>query len=177
MEALGHFIFELFKIAMLSCIYTGLFFLGRLIFLQIKKRDTEFRWGKFKQVHIIIYVLLFIFSFTYYGDHGLGDSYSIPLGRWETMEAGDLYAYFIPKGTSNQIPVNAYTVKDGNLCADIEDGYMVYNLKTKKVSKFGATRQYSAYALTHDLPEVDQFLKFEQQYNSYWNGWRFWLLP
>jgi hypothetical protein len=93
------------------------------------------------------------------------------------MEAGDLYAYFIPKGTSDQIPVNAYTVKDGNLCADIEDGYLVYNLKTKKINKFGSTHQYSAYALTHHLPQVGQFLKFEKQYNSYWNGWRFWVLP
>jgi hypothetical protein len=97
MEALGHFIFELFKVAMLSCIYTGFIFLGRLMFLQIKKRKTEFRWSKFKQVPIIIYVLLFVFSFTYYGDHGLGDSYSIPLGALGNHGSGRFVCLFYPQ--------------------------------------------------------------------------------
>ena len=124
------------------------------------KGNVDLSKGKFKRVHIIIYSLLFVFSFTYYGNHGLGDESFIPLGHWETMSAGDLYAYFTPSGTSNQIAVNTYQVKGDNLCAAVDSGYIVYNLDTKKMIKFEAEQQYNAYALNHDLPVSNQFLDF-----------------
>ena len=177
MEAMGHFLFELIKIAVLSSIYAAVFLFCRSIFLKHNKENADFTKAKFKRVHIIIYSLLLVFSFTYYGNHGLGDSYNIPLGHWESMSAGDLYAYFTPSGTSNQISVSRYEVRGNNLCASVDSGYMIYNLNTKKMIKFDTEPQYNAYALSHELPDSNEFLDFFKQYNVYWNGWRFWILP
>ncbi len=177
MEALGHLLFELVKIALLSFIYTAFVFLCRAILLKLKKEKVNFNWRNFKFAYKILYGILFIFSFTYYGNHGLGDEFNIPLGYSETMKAGDLYAYFIPSGTSNQIHVNNYLVRNDNLCASVDSGYIVYNLNTKKMINFYTGQQYNNYALSHNLPVNNQLVEFFDQYKAYWNGWRFWVQP
>lgn len=122
--------------------------------------------------------LLFIFSFTYYGNHGLGDDSYIPLGHGEVMSAGDLTSYFepnIPK--SEQIYVNSYEISHDILCAKSDSFYFVYPLQTKKISRFKSEKDYHKFAVKTDLPTADQFKDFLTQYDQYWSGWRFWLLP
>ncbi|SEP04829.1 hypothetical protein [Mucilaginibacter sp. OK283] len=176
MAAAGHFIFELFKIAILSFIYSVLLGILHLIFLTAKGINPVFGKQTFNRLFKIVYASLFVFSFTYYGNHGLGDADNIPLGYGETMEAGDLLPYFCPKG-KNQVAVKNYLVRGDKLCATTYYGVMVYNLNTKQLKDFNSDEQYNAYAENHDLPPTGQMLGFEQQYNEYWSGWRFWVLP
>lgn len=176
MAAAGHFIFELFKIAILSIIYSVLLGVVHLVFLTAKGIKPVFNKRTFNRLFKIVYASLFVFSFTYYGNHGLGDEANIPLGYGETMQAGDLLPYFYPKG-KNQVAVKNYLVRREKLCATTDSGVLVYNLNTKQLKDFNSDEQYNAYAEDHDLPLTSQFLGFEQQYHDYWSGWRFWVLP
>jgi hypothetical protein len=177
MAALGHFIFELLKVAILSLLYTGIFLFGRLVLLSLKKKNTVFSPIEFNRTYKVMYGLLFIFSFTYYGNHGLGDDSYIPLGHGETMEAGDLNAYFSPNGKIAQLQVKAYQVKGNNLCMSVDSGIVVYDLNTKQIINFNEISKYNKYAFTHHLPRYIEFLDFFKQYDVYWSGWRFWILP
>jgi len=177
MEALGHFIFELFKIAILSVAYAGVLFWVGALFLRLTKRDATFSRRKFFCTYLVLYGILLVFSFTYYGDHGLGDSYHIPLGHGETMSAGDMYAYFEPGGKLEQIDIESYQVKGDYLCIATDSGYLVYNLSTRESINFDTKQEYNTYALKHNLPDADLFLDFFKQYDNYWSGWRFWTMP
>src|ERR1700759_794441 len=113
--ALFHLIFELFKIAILSTVYSG----GVLLVLRVIKHlnNTTYLDGiRFKRLYFSIYGILFVFSFTYFGDHGLGDEACLPLGHFEVMNSTDGYAYFTPAGTSEQISVDSFKVANGALC-------------------------------------------------------------
>ena len=93
------------------------------------------------------------------------------------MSEGDTFAYFVPDGESEQIRIDTYLIKDDDLCASVDSGYIVYNLKTKKINNFGTERLYNTFASAHNLPPIKQFRDFDHQYNNYWNGWWFWTLP
>lgn len=177
MASSGHFIFELFKIAILSLLYTGIFLFARLTWRSLKKKNIVFSPVEFNSTYKIIYGVLLVFSFTHYGNHGLGDDSYIPLGHGETMKAGDLNAYFSPHGKINQLQVKAYQLKGDNLCMSVDSGIVVYNLNTKQLINFDTPSNYNEYALAHELPANSEFLDFFKQYDVYWSGWRFWLLP
>ena len=177
MAVLGHFLFEILKIVLLGLIYTTIFFLAWAIISKLRGKNVDFKWYKFLVVYKVLAAVLFIFSFTYYGNHGLGDDSYIPLGHGETMSQGDSFAYFVPDGKLNQIHIDTYLVKEDHLCASVDSGYMVYNLKNKRLNNFNTELLYNTYASAHNLPATNQFREFEPQYADYWGGWRFWMLP
>ena len=177
MFVLAHLLFELIKIGILSFIYTTICLLICELVLKFKNGISGFIRSKFWLIYKVIYGLLFVFSFTYYGDHGLGDESFIPLGHWETMRLSDTFAYFNPNGKSDQIAVNTFQVKDNILCASVDSGYMVYNLKNKEMRNFKTDMLYNIYASKHNLPRNGQFYDFFSHYKDYWMGWRFWVLP
>lgn len=121
--------------------------------------------------------MLFVFSFTYYGDHGLGDEAYIPLGHFETMEAGDGNAYFTFKKSRNQLFVDSFAVKNNTLCMMTDSGLCIYDLKTDSLQTFADSFAYKQYARKEKLPPLTEFKNFEKQYAEYWNGWRFWTMP
>ncbi|MCB2376534.1 hypothetical protein LGH70_03010 [Hymenobacter sp. BT635] len=126
---------------------------------------------------------LFVFSFTYWGHHGLGDYARVPLGHGETMEEmNGVTAYFKP---IQQLPdyedageVLAYQVRHDMLCAvlDPDSTYYVYNLASKRSQLFADRTAYEAYAHGQDLPRPEEFEDFKRHYIRHWSGWRFWLL-
>jgi energy-coupling factor transporter transmembrane protein EcfT len=177
MAVLFHFLFEIVKIVILGLIYTAVIFSIRAIIRKLQKKDTDFKWYKFLIVYKVLAAVLFVFSFTYYGNHGLGDDSYIPLGHSETMSESDTFAYFVPDGKSEQMHIDTYLVKNDDLCASVDSGYMVYNLKTKQINNFNTEQLYNTFASAHNLPPIKQFRNFDHQYNNYWNGWRFWMLP
>ena len=177
MEVIGHFIFELFKIGILSVVYATLLLLIRSAFLFVQRKDPKFGKPRFFQTYRILYGLLFVFSFTYYGDHGLGDESKIPIGYRETMSAGDLNAYFVPNGGTEQVGIKTYLVSNDYLCAATDSGFMAYNLSTGRRTIFDTEQQYKTYAIGHNLPAPELFLDFFKQYHNYWSGWRFWTMP
>lgn len=48
----------------------------------------------YRMIYFIIASTLLLFSFTYYGNHGLGDDSNLPLGYGKVMRAIDGHAYF-----------------------------------------------------------------------------------
>jgi len=173
MFALFHLGFEVVKIAALSAVYSSIIYLILHKLKPIQKLTTV----RFKTIFLALSGLLFIFLFTYYGNHGLGDEANVPLGHFKTMESGDGYAYFTPGGTASQINVDSFLVKKDNLCMATPDGIYVYNLTTNDLENFPDKLSYEQHALKAGLPAISQFKKFETQYNEYWNRWRFWVLP
>jgi hypothetical protein len=177
MTAPLHFLFVVFKSCILALIYTPIIWLLWVLILKACKRYTGFKWYKLIAVYKIVGILLLVFSFTYYGNHGLGDDSRIPLGYGEAMRESDTFAYFVPKGKPEQINVQAFLVKGDNLCMSVDSGYKVYNLKTKAFVNFTDEPMYNMLAVAKDLPLSRHLKDFNSQYDEYWNGWRFWLLP
>jgi energy-coupling factor transporter transmembrane protein EcfT len=173
MSALFHLGFEAVKISALSAVYSSIIYL----FLHKLKPIRKLASVRFKSIFLTLSGLLFIFLFTYYGNHGLGDEANIPLGHHKTMESSDGYAYFAPEGMTAQIKVDSFLVKNDNLCIASPDGIYVYNLATDNLKNFSDRPSYQQYAQTSDLPTLSQFKKFDTQYREYWNTWRFWTLP
>jgi energy-coupling factor transporter transmembrane protein EcfT len=177
MTTLLHLLFVVFKSSVLGLIYTPIIWFLWVLILKARKKYTGFKWYRIFAVYKIVSILLFVFSFTYYGNHGLGDESRIPLGHGEVMRASDQFAFFVPKGKSEQIHVDTYLLKGDNLCMSIDSGYKVYNLKTKGVVNFSEGQMYDAFAFSYGLPLSLQLQNFKSQYDKYWGGWRFWLLP
>lgn len=177
MTTLLHFLFTVIKSYLLAVVYAPIIWILWVMILKALKKYTGFKWRKVFQVYVITGLLLIVFSFTYYGDHGLGDESRIPLGHGEAIKQGDEFAYFTPKGTSKQVHVKTFVLKGDNLCMSVDSGYKVYNLKTKGVVNFSEGQMYDAFAFSYGLPLSLQLQNFRSQYDKYWSGWRFWLLP
>jgi len=193
MEVLFHFVFQLIKIGVLASIYATILIGILLIIGNFKK--TEFlervKSKKFKSWFssgFLISLGLFIFSFTYWGNHGLGDGPMIPIGHWEIIENTNWteYGYLRGKKTSNgnQIETTKFKVKNNKLCGNLkssfynyENLYFVMDLKTDKIIEFNTEFEFNLYAEKNELPNANQLLSFEQNYRNHWGGIRFLLLP
>ena len=177
MFAILDFGFELMKIAVLAAVYAALVYILKFIWGEIDK-SSRLRRLKFRSIYFSIAGLLLVFSFTCYGDHGLGDEANIPLPHWETMDSGDGNAYFNPNGKLyDQISVDSFLVRNDHLCMASDTLIFDYQLKTSELKKFATSKLYDAYAMAHHLPIKKEFRKFWPQYNDYWSGYRFWMLP
>ena len=175
MFTLFHFGFEIFKIALQAAVYSSIILL--LIFILIKiTGNNRLRLIKFKTIYFTIAGLMFIFSFTYYGNHGLGDEATIPLGHMKTMNSSDGYAY-LNLEPNNQINIDSFLVRNDHLCFASKNNYYDYQLPSGKCAKYYSRQEYEVYASAHNLPRVNEFKTFYPQYAAYWNGWRFWFLP
>jgi energy-coupling factor transporter transmembrane protein EcfT len=193
MEFLIHFIFQLFKIAILASIYALI--LTAILLLIGKFKSTSFTkkiklekkkyWFYFG---FIISIALFIFSFTYWGNHGLGDGPKIPIGHWETIENINWteYGYLKNRKTSegNNIDTTKFKVANDQLCGnlkswfyDYQNSYFVLDLKTDEITEFKTEVAFNNYAKKKDLPKANELLSFEQNYRNHWSGIRFFLLP
>ena len=132
MAAGGHFIFELLKISMLSTVYgTIVFFIIRIIKgSQIK--STRQLW---KKCFSTIYLILFVFMFTYWGDHGLGDDSNIPISHYKSVYQSDETAY-IENKKGAQVEIGKFSYNNKYLYAEIADtaeikgDYLVWDLQT-----------------------------------------------
>lgn len=175
MFALLHFAFEIFKIALQTAVYTSLIL--TLTFILTKTtRNNRLTLIKFRKLYFAIGGLMLIFTFTYYGNHGLGDEANIPLGHGKTMNSSDGYAYLY-LGNNNQINIDSFLVRNDHLCFESNKCYYDFQLASGKSDKYNSKHEYETYALAHKLPQVNEFKTFYPQYAAYWNGWRFWFLP
>ena len=177
MTTLLHLLFVVLKSSILGLIYTPLIWFLWVLILKARKKYTGFKWSKIFAVYKIVSIMLLVFSFTYYGNKGLGDESRIPLGHGQAMLESDQSAYFEPKGKSEQVHVKVYALKGDNLSMAVDSGYKVYNLRTQGVVNFSDGQMYDAFAFSYGLPLSLQLQSFKAQYVQYWGGWRFWLLP
>ena len=173
MFTLFHFGFEIVKIAALAGVYSFVFYCFFFILREISGR-RNLRRPKPRYFYLTIYALLFVYSFTYFGDHGLGDESHIPLGYFQTMDATDGYAFFTPQNSSQTLSVDSFQVKDHQLFIASANTYYIYNLSSGSMKKFDSKNVYEQYAVHNSHPPINHFKKYTE---LYWNGWRFWLLP
>lgn len=183
MSVLFHLIYSLIKIAALATIYSTLTLLTVRLISRLSPNSwiynlTQNKFQFWKSTSYILAGGLFIYSFTYWGDHGLGDSSLIPVGHGQSIHNGDgVFTYFYTSGL-NQRHIYNYSIKNGQICAE-QDGnkYLIYNLETKELKEFNNKRDYEDYAKANELPTTDQFKDFIEHYRDYWDGWRGALLP
>jgi len=194
MEVLGHFVFTLFKIGILASIYSLILIATITMITNLKKNDylqkiidnKKSSWFRFG---FIISVLLLIYSFTYWGNHGLGDGPRIPVGHWNVVDNtnwqfSDLKGYKDFEG--NEISVSRFLTKDEFFCgefdqkhffSDFKNEYFVLNMRSNEIIEFINKQEYNNYAVENKLPKASSLLTFEKNYHKYFGGWRFWLLP
>lgn len=194
MEVLGHFIFMILKIGIQASIYSWVLIMIMTVISYFTKGDSlhnivhnkKSSWFIFG---FIISVLLFIYSFTYWGNHGLGDGPRIPVGYWNTVqntnwEFSDLKGYQNKDG--HQISISRFITRDEFFCGefdqnhffyDYENAFFVLNMKSDQIIEFSNKEEYNDYAFSNNLPKSSSLLTFEQNYGNYFGGWRFWLLP
>ncbi|HTI60125.1 hypothetical protein [Mucilaginibacter sp.] len=175
MFTLFHFGFEIFKIAIQAAVYALTILTLKFVLTEIIKNDS-LRLIKFKPVYLSVSALMLVFSFTYYGDHGLGDEANIPLGHWKSMNSTDGNPYFALKPDS-EVNVDSFLVRNEHLCFVSDNNYYDYHLISGEWNKHNSKQEYETYASVHHLPQVSEFKTFYQRYAVYWNGWRFWFLP
>ena len=175
MSASFHFVFEIFKIAIQAAIYSSVILILKF-FLTAITGNSRLKLIKFNTVFNVIAGLMFIFSFTYYGNHGLGDDANIPLGHGKTMLSSDGYPYIYLE-PNRQVNVDSFLVRNDYLCFTSSGSYYDYQLASGKLNSYKYKQDYETYASAHNLPLVNEFKTFYPQYDTYWNGWRFWLLP
>jgi hypothetical protein len=183
MEFLFHFVFTLVKISLQASLYALLLLLLARLYARydadssvarICRNASRFWWGSGAMVSGV----LFLYSLTYWGDHGLGDYARIPLGCDAAIEQiNGTMAYFEPVATMDQPEVVAYQLADDILCAQADDtSYFIYDLSFRRYQTFIGRPAYDAYAHSHGLPLASRFESFHKHYHRYWGGWRFWLL-
>ncbi len=187
MEVLFHFIFELVKISILASVYSLILL---IVFRQINKSNS-YSW--FQKVTVnskkfwlssgsIIFGLLFIWMFTYWGDHGLGDSARIPIGHGkEIEEINGNWSFISPNGHENEkFTIKSFAVRS-NYCVGMSNkdqtDYFIWNLSTNDIEKFTNLEEYSEKVISMNLPDTFEFKDFDQAYDEFWGGWIFWLLP
>lgn len=188
--ALFHLIFELIKISILSSIYACLIILVFKIIANYKPNSwfEKVSHKKFKlwfMSSFCIFNFLFIFMFSYFGDHGLGDSARIPVGHGRAIQEVDgMQAYIQDEGPISMIEIDRFKIAENFVYGFISKGnenyegsFFVYNLENNSVKTFEKENDYINLLKKENLDYNPEYNDFSYYYNHYWNGWRFWLLP
>ena len=188
MESLGHFVFEIIKIVILSFCYSVLlkFLLSKLV-----TNNSNYIFEKIvnpkRRLWFYLFIFLLIFMCTNIGSHGLGDSANIPISLTKSIdnvnwEDGGTLNDVIIDG-NDRIETTKWIVKNGKLCGnllgfnDYKNSYFVYEISSNIVTEFKTSIEYEDFAKINRLPNIDEFKSFAENYDDYWRGWRFWLLP
>ncbi len=193
MEVLFHFIFQLIKIGILASIYSVLLIGIMMIvrdfystkYLESVKKEKKKYWFVFV---LLISIGLFIYSFTYWGNHGLGDNARIPIGKFkevEVEETNGIDAYIEPENYSyGAMMVHSFARNDNYLTGKTEVStvdrpkpFFSWDLKKDEIVFFDSESEYNSFAKNNGLPKISEFKTFRQSYREYWGGLMFWMLP
>jgi hypothetical protein len=181
MEVLIHFGFEILKISMQSIFYNLLLFL--VVFHGRFKWQELFRKFNPKVLCLGLMLLccwigLFTFLFSYWGNHGLGDTSRIPIGYGEEIMSFDGSCEFDPQQEyhGEQFEFENFSWNSKVLTGRLKQGILVFDLATKQSIKIDEA-SYQSEALTNGWPPLEEFKSFFSNYQTYWGTWRFLLLP
>ncbi|WP_431157845.1 hypothetical protein [Winogradskyella poriferorum] len=191
MEALFHLLFQLLKILILASFYSTLIILILLIFLRIRPISRLEKVNKEKKKYwfisgIIFSIILFIYSFTYWGNHGLGDSARIPIGYFkEVGEINGTDAYIKPRNYPyGNLLVDCFRTSENYLLGttkpstvDWPKPYFSWYLSKDHIIFFDSELEYSEHLKAIGLSKITRCKTFRENYKDYWGGLRFWLLP
>jgi hypothetical protein len=193
MEVMIHFVFELIKIFILATAYATVL----LLLFRLQARFLPNGWcDQVSKVKIrfwfvsgfLISVSLFVFLFSYYGNHGLGDGPRVPVGHGLVVNNANWteYGYIedIKTSDGHGLEMTKFLAVDDHLMGNLDswfDTYMnsffIYDMDRRTMNEFSTETEFNAYATAHGLPEVNALRTFERNYDDRWGGWWFWLLP
>jgi len=191
MEVLFHFIFQLIKIGIIASIYSALLIgimmiirtLKPIEYLENVKKEKKKYWFVFG---LSISIGLFIYSFTYWGNHGLGDSARIPIGNFkEVGETNGTDSYIEPENYPyGAIMVHSFKKSDNFLTGKTEVSpvdrpkpFFSWDLSKDQIVFFDSENEYNLFAKDNGLPKSSEFKTFRESYKEYWGGMKFWMLP
>ncbi|RZK54943.1 MAG: hypothetical protein EOO87_09090 [Pedobacter sp.] len=190
MEVMIGFVAELIKISILSCIYA---FVAMLIFKIIGSYKHGSWFDRVSRKKLKLWLLsgffislgLFIFMFTHYGDHGLGDSARVPIGHWrEIQQTNGTLTYIQEDGKVSVLAIDKFVIADDYLYGFISDmnenynaKYFIYDLVNNNIKTYEEINGYLNFLTTKNLHERTEYKDFNYYYRQYWTGWRFWILP
>lgn len=187
MFALFHLIAVCMKITLLSTFYTSLVLLittkgnFKLVLSQVKK---IVKMKQFPIAYPVIWLLLFVYSFTYYGDHGLGDSAKIPIGHGKIVSSVDHTTTSIRCNNQYIILHQFYTKEDFLYAQTLRspfskeiNGYLIWDLKVDKYRTFDTEKEFKNFIKEKPQLVNGEFLSFHDAYYLRWGGLRALLLP
>jgi len=188
MEVMFHLVFEIIKIVILSAIYSGALLILLSVFAKFSpgSRVAKLLVNKrkfFGKSLPVLWLALFIYLFTYWGDHGFGDTSILPIGHHKVVNRINSESSYIEDQHGKQLTIERFLYSEDYLFAVISKDFeqnkndlVVWDLKTSKW-KFYQKQDYLIIANQNNYPLPGNFKDYDYQYNKYWNGWRFWLLP
>lgn len=126
--------------------------------------------------------------FTYWGNHGFGDSARIPIGNGYAVNNINWteYGYVDQLKTSDgkEVEMTKFIVDNGKLIGnldswfhDFHNKYFVLDLDTDELIEFDSKSELDDFIQRNNLVESEELKSFEENYREYWSGLRFWLLP
>lgn len=193
MGALIHFIFTLVKILVLASFYAMILFFA---FRQIGKtnpgnwfqRITANQKKFWIRSGAIISMILFIWGFTYWGNHGAGDYARIPIGNGYAVENINWTEYGYLEEVEIQggknLDMTRFSIKNNKIIGNLDSWfyhydkqYFLLDLKTEEVIEFENGSELDKFAEKNNLPKAEELKSFKRNYQEYWSGWRFWFLP
>lgn len=182
-------IFLLVKIAIQATVFSILIvFIVRVIERIISKKLLPFKFIFWIPLAGFIGFCMFIFSFTYWGERGLGDYARIPIGNgYDVSNIDGTTTYFEDekKHFSRQALLDKFIVKNNKLVAEFEgfnstsctNCILVFDSNKEQLKIFKSDEEYRKYAFQNDLPKQEELQEFFDNYQDYWGRWRFWVLP
>lgn len=193
MEVLFHFIFEIIKISIQASIYATLIFFI-IKFISKYKPNSWFERVYKNKIKLwflsglTISLTLFVFMFSYWGNHGLGDSPRIPIGGGLVVDNTNWTEYSYIEGLKTvdniDVEMTKFKVVDNKLIGNLdswfyefENSYFIYDLNQYEMKEFRNKNKLNDYLVANNLPLSEKLMTFEENYRNYWSGWRFWLLP
>lgn len=189
MESLVHFIFELIKITILGFVYSLiLYFIYKNIPKNKKPEWSEKLLKSKKTLWLYISIFLLFYMFTLYGNHGLGDSARIPISLTKEISTIDWTDYARLSGIKSvemqDIDLTQFKIENNVLCGNLNsdfyeyrNSFFVYDIDSENMQEFKNEDDYNEFATIENLPKSNELKSFEENYNDYWSGWRFFLLP
>jgi len=191
--------FRIIKIILLSSFYASFIL---LIFYLISKK-TQNIWlqnrmnHKFKNwlfLHFFISIFLFIYSFSYWQDTGLGEAPSLPIGYGQRIHSPDFaWTAFYPdlnktELNKDELIIENFIIKDNKLCAEVSHhqsnspkfDFIVCDLPSGTNKTFVTESEYTEYAKQNGLPLKNKFYNFKTHFQQYFDKkpkWEKWLLP
>lgn len=133
-----------------------------------------------------ISLIFLVYSFTFWGDKGLGDSARIPLSHGREVGNGNWnYTHISPENYPyGDMLIDSFTIMEDHVVgktasSPVDDPlpYFRWDLKTNNIKFFASKDEYIAHATAYDLALPDTFQSFSKNYGDHWYGWKFWLLP
>lgn len=186
-----HFFFEIIKITILSSVYGVIIvflfsFSGKIMPEGFFSKTSKNKLSLWAISVFFISIFLFIYMFSYWGDHGLGDSARIPIGYGkEVGEIDAAYTYIEPSGYDyGGLNIKIFAKQNHYLIGTTDSSpvdnpapYFCWDLKNDKLHLFSNEKVFNSFLNNNQLPTQIEFKSFREHYSKYWGGWRLWLLP